>query len=128
LSSTRLVLCASPSYVREHGAPSHPAELASRVVIAYTLLLMGEHWEFEGPRGPVAVTVPPRMRANSGETCMAAALAHQGIVLQPSFLVGAHLKIRCTRRVAAAVSLDRTRHLRGVPDAQTPDAEGALAD
>lgn len=92
LSSTRLVLCASPTYVRQHGAPSRPAELAARVVIAYTLLSMGEHWEFEGPHGPVAVTVTPRMRANSGETCVAAALAHQGIVLQPSFLVGAHLK------------------------------------
>jgi DNA-binding transcriptional LysR family regulator len=31
------------------------------------------------------------MRVNNGETCCAAALQHQGIVLQPSFLVGAHL-------------------------------------
>lgn len=92
LSSTRLILCASPNYVSQHGAPAGPSELASRTVIAYTLLSMGEHWEFEGPDGPVTVTVAPRMRANSGETCVAAALQHQGIVLQPSFLVGAHLK------------------------------------
>ena len=38
------------------------------------------------------MTVDPRLHANSGETCVAAALQHQGIVLQPSFLVGAHLK------------------------------------
>ncbi len=31
------------------------------------------------------------MRANNGETCCAAALQHQGIALQPSYLVGAHL-------------------------------------
>lgn len=92
LSSTRLVLCASPAYVARHGAPANPAELASRAVIAYTLLAMGDHWEFDGPEGPVTVTVAPRMRANSGETCVAAALAHQGIVLQPSFLVDAYLK------------------------------------
>jgi DNA-binding transcriptional LysR family regulator len=31
------------------------------------------------------------MRGNSGDTCSAAALQHQGVVLQPSFLVGADL-------------------------------------
>jgi DNA-binding transcriptional LysR family regulator len=31
------------------------------------------------------------MRTNSGDTCCAAALQHQGIVLQPSLLVGSHL-------------------------------------
>jgi DNA-binding transcriptional LysR family regulator len=32
------------------------------------------------------------MRTNSGDTCSAAALQHGGIVLQPSFMVGAHLR------------------------------------
>jgi DNA-binding transcriptional LysR family regulator len=31
------------------------------------------------------------MRTNSGDTACVAALQHQGLVLQPSFLVGAHL-------------------------------------
>jgi DNA-binding transcriptional LysR family regulator len=92
LSSTRMILCASPTYLREHGAPAHPSELASHAVLTYTLLSTGDSWEFEGPQGRVTVNVTPRMRANSGETCCAAALKHQGIVLQPSFLVGAYLK------------------------------------
>jgi len=37
------------------------------------------------------VKVTPRMRTNSGDTCRAAALQHQGIILQPSFMVGADL-------------------------------------
>ena len=28
------------------------------------------------------------MHTNSGDTCRAAALAHQGVILQPTFLVG----------------------------------------
>jgi DNA-binding transcriptional LysR family regulator len=92
LSSTRLILCASPTYVNRHGAPTDVSELASHAVIAYTLLSMGDHWQFDGPGGPATVTVVPRLRANSGETCVAAALQHQGIVLQPSFLIGTHLK------------------------------------
>lgn len=91
LTSTRMVLCASPQYLRRHGMPAHPSDIAQHSVIAYTLLSMGEQWEFEGPQGPVSVKVLPRMRTNSGDTCCAAAVQHQGIVLQPSFLVGAHL-------------------------------------
>ncbi len=90
LKLTRLILCASPEYLRQHGTPGHPSALAGHAVIAYTLLATGEQWTFEGPHGPVSVKVRPRMRTNSGDTCCAAAVQHQGIVLQPSFLVGAH--------------------------------------
>jgi len=91
LTSTRLILCASPQYLHRHGMPAHPSDLAQHAVISYTLMAMGEQWEFEGPEGPVSTRVVPRMRTNSGDTCCAAAVQHQGIVLQPSFLVGAHL-------------------------------------
>lgn len=91
LTSTRLILCASPTYLQRHGTPTHPSDLAQHSVIAYSLLATGDHWTFDGAAGPVSVNVTPRMRTNSGDTCTAAALQHQGIVLQPSFLVGAHL-------------------------------------
>lgn len=91
LSSTRLVLCASPEYLRRHGTPGHPSDLAEHAVIAYTLLSTGDHWAFEGPEGPAGVTVSPQMRTNSGDTCCAAALQHRGLVLQPTFLVAPHL-------------------------------------
>lgn len=92
LSSTRLVLCASPEYLRRHGTPAHPEEIARHPVFSYTLLASGDTWGFDGPQGPVSVKVAPTMRSNSGDTCVAAALAHQGIVLQPSFMVGQHLR------------------------------------
>ncbi len=91
LSSTRLVLCASPEYLRRHGTPAHPEQIAQHTVFSYTLLASGDTWNFDGPQGPVTVKVTPRMRSNSGDTCCAAALQHQGIVLQPSFMVGTHL-------------------------------------
>jgi DNA-binding transcriptional LysR family regulator len=92
LTSTRMVLCASPEYLRRHGAPAHPADIARHTVFSYTLLVAGEQWSFEGPQGPVSVKVTPSMRSNSGDTCCAAALQHQGIVLQPSFMVSTHLQ------------------------------------
>ena len=94
LASTRLILCASPEYLAQSGTPVHPSELAHHSVITYSLLSMGDQWEFAGANGSggtVTVKVSPRMRTNSGDTCCIAALQHQGIVLQPSFLVGPHL-------------------------------------
>lgn len=87
LSATRLVLCASPKYLRKHGRPKHPSDLARHAVIAYSLLSVGDDWQFTGPEGLVQVRVQPRMRTNSGDTCRAAALGHEGIVLEPSFMV-----------------------------------------
>lgn len=92
LAATRLVLCASPEYLRRHGTPAELSEIASHSVFSYTLLAMGEQWAFEGPEGPVSVKVTPRMRSNSGDTCCAAALQHQGLVLQPTFMVCEHLR------------------------------------
>jgi DNA-binding transcriptional LysR family regulator len=91
LTSTRLVLCASPGYLRAHGQPDHPSDLSSHDVLAYSLFSMGDQWEFTGPGGVASVKVTPRLRTNSGDTCRVAALHDQGIVLQPSFLVGPDL-------------------------------------
>lgn len=88
LSSTRMIVCASPAYLKSHGTPRQPSDLAGHAILAYSLLATGDSWEFEGPQGAVAVKVEPRMRTNSGDTCRAVALRHQGLVIQPSFLVG----------------------------------------
>ena len=91
LSSTRLVLCASPAYLAAHGTPLHPVELALHAVIAYSYWSGRDEWRFDGPQGLVSVSTQPCIRTNSGDTCRAAALAHQGVILQPTFLVGPDL-------------------------------------
>jgi DNA-binding transcriptional LysR family regulator len=92
LATTRMVLCASPEYLRRHGEPQRPADLAQHRVLAYSLFHQGDHWAFDGPQGREVVKVNPILRTNSGDTCRAAALAHQGVILQPSFLVGEDLR------------------------------------
>jgi len=91
LASTRLVLCASPAYLKKHGKPKHPSELVDHAVLSYSLLSTGDQWNFVGPDGAVSVTVKPIMRTNSGDTCVAAARKNKGVVLQPSFMVNADL-------------------------------------
>ena len=91
LASTRMVLCASPGYLKKHGKPKHPCELTEHAVLSYSLLATGDQWDFEGPEGNISVTVKPVMRTNSGDTCIAAARKGKGVILQPSFMVSADL-------------------------------------
>jgi DNA-binding transcriptional LysR family regulator len=91
LASTRMVLCASPQYLALHGTPKEPRELAQHAVISYSYWSTRDEWHFDGPQGPVSVQTQPCIHTNSGDTCRAAALAHQGVILQPSFLVGPDL-------------------------------------
>jgi DNA-binding transcriptional LysR family regulator len=93
LTSTRLILCASPEYLQKNGTPTQPNELAMHAVISYSYLSTRDEWHFEGPQGSVSVKTQPCIHTNSGDTCRAAALAHQGIILQPGFLVGNDLKM-----------------------------------
>jgi DNA-binding transcriptional LysR family regulator len=88
LASTRMVLCASPQYLLAHGVPANPAELAGHAVVSYSYWSTKDEWYFEGPQGQVSVKTQPCMHTNSGDTCRAAALAHQGVILQPTFLIG----------------------------------------
>lgn len=92
LARTRMVPCASPGYLAQRGAPTHPHELAQHEVVSYTYWSSGDVWSFQGPKGEVSVRTHSRIYANNGDTCRAAALADQGIVLQPDFLVHADLR------------------------------------
>ncbi|MEO7343636.1 MAG: LysR family transcriptional regulator [Methylotenera sp.] len=88
LATTRMVLCASPQYLLKHGEPHHPTELARHSVISYSYWSTKDEWYFEGPIGRVGVKTDPCIHTNSGDTCRVAALTHQGVILQPTFLVG----------------------------------------
>ncbi len=92
LASTRMVLCAAPAYLRQHGTPRHPRELAAHATLAYTYWSSGDEWQFAGPQGPASVRVQPWMHTNNGDICRAAALAGSGVILQPSFLVAEDLR------------------------------------
>jgi DNA-binding transcriptional LysR family regulator len=90
LASTRLVLCASPIYLKKAGTPKHPSALQDHSILAYAYT--SDQWEFEHEQGAVSVKVMPYLKTNNGDTCVAGALKHQGIILQPTFMVGPSLQ------------------------------------
>lgn len=92
IASTRLVLCAAPSYLERKGNPGHPSDLTGHDLLGYSLLATGDQWHFEGPDGPVTVKVRPRFVSNNGDSCIAACVQGAGIQLQPTFLIDQELR------------------------------------
>lgn len=93
LAASRNIVCAAPAYLRQHGKPRQPADLAAHQCIGYTLASTGDDWHFVDAQGQAhVVRAPCRMHANNGDTARAAALAGAGIIWQPTFLIGDDLR------------------------------------
>lgn len=87
LAYTRMVLCSSPEYLASRDWPTRPEDLLKHEIISYSYWSSGNTWHFQGPAGEVSVNLRSRIQANNGDTCRAVALAHQGVVLLPDFLI-----------------------------------------
>jgi DNA-binding transcriptional LysR family regulator len=93
LAPVRRVLCGSPDYLRRHGTPQHPADLLGHRILHYGWQASGTRWHFRGPEGEAGVEVPVALCVNNGEVLCAAAVAGHGVVLLPTFIVGAELQL-----------------------------------
>jgi DNA-binding transcriptional LysR family regulator len=89
LAPCRIVVCAAPAYLEAHGVPATPEDLSRHNCLGYTLpsALSATRWLF-GHEGETAVPVSGKLRANNGDALLAAAVAGQGVIYQPTFLVG----------------------------------------
>jgi DNA-binding transcriptional LysR family regulator len=92
LASTRMCLCASPSYLATHTPISQLSDVAAHGVVAYSNYASGDEWQFEGPHGSESVHTRSVVRCNNGDTCRAITLAGGGVSLQPSFMVAEDLR------------------------------------
>jgi DNA-binding transcriptional LysR family regulator len=92
LCTIRMVVCAAPRYLAAHRTPHAPADLRDHDCLLYTLTQPPTEWRFDGPRGAVSVSVDGSLRSNNGELLRHAALAGEGIVLLPTFMVGDDLR------------------------------------
>jgi len=93
LASSRNVVCASPSYLRKHGRPKLPGDLATHACIGYTHAATGNEWHLVDADGvDHVVRANYTMQTNNGDTARSAALAGLGVIWQPTFLIGDDLR------------------------------------
>jgi DNA-binding transcriptional LysR family regulator len=105
LCASRTLLVASAGYLRQHGAPRHPVELAQHACLSY-LRASGTAttWMFERDDGTeagerVSVHVQSLLRTNNSEVLRDAALGGAGIAQIPDFSAAAMVKARKLRVV-----------------------------
>lgn len=92
LAPCRMVVCAAPSYLAAQGTPRTTVELAGHNCLGYTLAQAGAgRWRM-GAHNSVDISVSGNLRANNGDALLAAALAGQGIIYQPTFIVADALR------------------------------------
>ncbi len=91
LASVQIVTCASPEYLRRHGRPAHPAELAGHEVLAYSNVAVGRHWSFPQKGKSIVPRLRYRLAANNGEFLAAVASRGQGIINGPRALMQAQI-------------------------------------
>ncbi len=93
LATSRNILCASPAYLARCGYPAAPSDLMEHRCIGYSYAVTGDEWQLIDRESKVhTVKVNCHMRSNNGDTARAAALAGQGVIWQPTFLIGDDLR------------------------------------
>jgi DNA-binding transcriptional LysR family regulator len=85
------VVCAAPAYLRVHGTPRAPADLARHAVVAASPVSASVDWRFGSGRNAVGVKVKPRLTVTNNEAAIVAATAGFGITRLLSYQVGPHV-------------------------------------
>jgi len=93
LAPCKLVLCASPDYLKAHGEPKHPDDLRKHMGLTYSNTAENQLWQFIQANGKtVSVRVPNRLRANNGDVLLQAGINGLGILSITTFI--AHKAIK----------------------------------
>src|SRR6201989_2060474 len=80
---------AAPSYLKAHGRPAHPMQLAQHQCFGYAYLSTPNLWHSTNAAGEGASVRPGGpLRVNNGEVVMPALVAGLGIADLPEFVVG----------------------------------------
>jgi len=92
LASQRLLICAAPSYLREHGVPQSLSDLRGHWAIVGSRRGPPVSWLVQEDSVTKRVTPPPTHQLNDGDAIIEAAVAGFGICQMPSSVVRHHLE------------------------------------
>lgn len=86
-------ICATPEYLRRHGCPSKPIELGRHATLMHAMRGFTQNsWRFTDARGcKEEVHLQPRLRTSNAMALKQCALAHMGITLQATWMIGREL-------------------------------------
>ena len=100
LGETRMVCCAAPAYLKQHGTPKTPQQLTGHNCLLYEYLNPRNEWRFTGPdQREHKVRVFGTTQTNNGDLLATVAAQGLGICCEPDFIVAAHLAAGRLKRI-----------------------------
>jgi DNA-binding transcriptional LysR family regulator len=87
----RRVLVAAPAYLKAHGVPQRPQDLALHTIVSASGVTPVSEWRFNAGAKPLLQRLQPRLRTTTNDSAIAAAVAGLGITRLLSYQVAAHL-------------------------------------
>ena len=99
ITRARIIACAAPAYLKQHGAPRVPADLARHNCLTYAYSGLHREWRFSRRGRTQTVKVSGSLHANNGDILCRAAAEGLGVALQPSFLLYELVRARKLVRV-----------------------------
>jgi DNA-binding transcriptional LysR family regulator len=91
LATSRLMMCASPKYLKQAGNPRTPSDLAGHRCLAANLFRWTDGWTFRRGAQTETVKVSLCLQSNNNELLTDAAADGMGIAIHPSFNVCGHI-------------------------------------
>lgn len=85
LATSRVVLCAAPSYLARRGEPVVPADVSTHDCLNFAFEQLRHYWPVQWENKRLNVPITSRMVSNNGEILRQAALAGTGIMIRSSF-------------------------------------------
>ncbi|RWM22656.1 MAG: LysR family transcriptional regulator [Mesorhizobium sp.] len=102
IGSIRRVVCASPAYLAEHGTPETPQDLAAHSCITFEGLTAPAAWTFATGKTDLTVPIRSRLRVNTAEAAVDAAIAGVGLTRVLSYQITAAVRSGTLRTVLEA--------------------------
>lgn len=91
LTSSRIVICASPGYLARRGTPKEPYDLTDHACLHFSELRWGRVWPFSRDGENLRVPIMPTFEVNDALSLRDAALTGAGITLLPSYIISEDL-------------------------------------
>jgi DNA-binding transcriptional LysR family regulator len=102
VGQVRRVICASPAYLKKHGVPKTPADLADHSIVAATAGSAGTDWTFADGKRKIGVKLGPRIFVNTNDGALEAAKDGFGLTRLISYQVASELATGKLKAVLSA--------------------------
>lgn len=90
ISSSRLIVCASPDYLTENGTPKTPEDLYQHICLGMCHnLVFSPYWTFNNNGHEQKIEIPANyLKSNIADALRVAAINGSGLIQLPSYMIG----------------------------------------